>query len=50
MAKTEIKIGDTFNSLTVIEHIGIKCGKNAYKCVCGCGNISDLIISCAQRL
>src|SRR6266849_476563 len=53
MAKAEIKIGDVFSRLTVLEHDGTR-GKNSYlKCRCSCGVVKsvrrDLLVSGDQK-
>jgi hypothetical protein len=51
--KAEIKIGDVFSRLTVLEHDGAR-GRNSYlKCRCSCGVVKsvrrDLLVSGGQK-
>ena len=38
----DIKIGDTFGRLTVIEYVGIKNHSKYYKCLCNCGKEKEI--------
>ena len=40
--KKDDMIGKKFNRLTVIEKIGIKKRKSIYKCLCDCGNYTEV--------
>lgn len=35
-------VGQKFNMLLVVEPVKLKCGRNGYKCLCDCGNYTEL--------